>query len=123
MQFHRGDVSDRADAAEQPVCEQLESRLLLSASIRRAVLRVSGGSDGDDISVSLTKTKIVVITNGHQQTFNSTGVKSARIDGGAGEDWISLTGKLPALIIGGAGDDTIIAGSSADFLDGGDGND
>src|SRR5258705_7831364 len=120
MQFHRGDVSDRASDPGRPLCEPLEARLLMAASVRRGVLRVIGTGGGDDISVSVTRTKIFVIMNGGSKTFSPTGIKLARIEGGAGEDWIGITGKLPALMIGGSGDDTLSGGSAADFLDGGD---
>src|SRR5207248_2252892 len=120
MQFYRGHVSDCASGSERALCEPLEMRLLMAASVRRGILRIVGTAEGDDISVSVTRTKIFVTTNGSSKTFSPTGIKLVRIEGGAGDDWLGITGKLPALMIGGSGDDTIAGGAAADFLDGGD---
>src|SRR5215208_5346606 len=119
----RGPITDRASHCAQPLCEQLEARLLMAASVRRGVLRVAGTPGNDDITIDITRTRIFVTLNGHSQTFNPKGIKLARIDGGLGDDWMGINGKLPGLLLGGAGADTITGGSAADFLDGGDGAD
>jgi len=45
------------------------------------------------------------------------------VDGGAGNDFIDMSGTLDAVIFGGDGDDFIIGSPVADFIDGGRGND
>src|SRR5207248_4729171 len=120
MHVRRESISSCATSAASPAIEQLETRFLLSATVRRGVLRIAGTTDGDDINVSLNRTKILVQINRTAQTFKTAGIRLARIDGGAGDDWISLSGKLPGLIIGGAGQDTVTGGAAADVIDGGD---
>lgn len=45
------------------------------------------------------------------------------VDGGAGNDFIDLSGTLDAVLLGGDGDDYIIGSPVADFIDGGRGSD
>jgi hypothetical protein len=45
------------------------------------------------------------------------------VDGGAGNDFIDMSGTVDAIIFGGDGDDYIIGSPTADFIDGGRGND
>src|SRR5258705_10628876 len=123
MKFQRGDISDRANNADDPVLEPLEVRLLLAASVRRGVLTIPGTSGDDDVSVFFSRGKITVFLDRSGQVFNATGVHYIRFNGGAGDDWFGSTGKFPVLLVGGAGDDSLFGGGSADFLDGGDGAD
>src|SRR5689334_10406553 len=112
MQPKRGQVPDRA---AQPLCESLETRLLMAASIRHGVLRVTGTAASDDISISVTRSKIFLTLNATSQTFKTATVRAARVDGGLGDDWIGISGKLSAILVGGAGDDTLSGSSAADF--------
>ena len=123
MHLPRGEFSDCAQAADPPVCEPLEARLLLSASVRRGVLTVNGTAGDDDVSIFVSRSKITVQLNRTSQSFKIAGLKYLRFNGGDGDDWFGITGKFPVLLVGGNGDDTLAGSSYADFLDGGDGND
>jgi Ca2+-binding RTX toxin-like protein len=57
--------------------------------------------------------------------FDRSTVKRISIEGGAGNDYISIGPdvKLKAMILGGKGDDTLVGGILGDTISGGDGND
>src|SRR5258705_4716215 len=120
MRLLSGSNQNRAHAS---VCEQLESRFLLSAYLRNGTLKIYGTPGDDDITLWYTKGKFNVSINNVVQSFDSLLVKSSRIEAGDGDDWINLWSKLPGNILGGLGDDTIVSGDGPDLLDGGDGND
>ncbi len=120
MHLLSGTISPRALA---PTCEQLESRFLLSAIVRKGVLKITGTLGDDDINIYATKGQINVSLNNVIQSFDSLSVKSIRVDGGEGDDWIIDSTKLPSTLLGGLGDDTLSGGSANDLLIGGDGAD
>jgi len=104
--LQRGDISVRANSADRPVFEPLEVRLLLAASVRRGVLRVTGTGEGDDISVSVTRTKIFVTMNGSSKTFSPAGISSPALKGVLAKTGLaSHPARLPLSSSAGSGDD------------------
>ena len=99
-----------------PTFEPLETRRMMSASLKSGVLRVAGGAGNDRIALSLDKGRIMdegwitVTRNGVREgRFASSAVKSISIDAGAGNDTVSVAPgiKQAPRISGGAGADTI----------------
>ena len=69
----------------RPTFEPLETRRMMSASLKSGVLRVAGSTGNDRIAVTLEKGQIVVTTNGRREgRFASSAVRSITIDAGAG---------------------------------------
>jgi|GEM_PF-1134014 len=117
------------------VVEQLESRRLLSGCLlAQGVLYVVGSDGPDNITVQLVAGNsglIKVRGAGSAQTFSVSDIHQINMDGGAGNDLISLSDihgqvPLPAFIVGGAGNDslsgsahghdTIVGGTGKDML-------
>jgi Ca2+-binding RTX toxin-like protein len=112
--------------------EKLESRRLLSASLRGAGLVVTGTVEDDSIVVSLNAadaTKVDVNVNGEVQTFDLARIrKNIRVSGLAGEDEMTISGangaiSVPIILSGGRNDDILVGGNGADRLVGGRGDD
>lgn len=116
--------------------ETLETRQLLSCSSAAAkllddgTLRIRGSKGADDISVALdaVNSMYVVTLNGSTKSFDSTLVKSIKIDGGKGADRLAAdeSGGLLGVALslyGDKGNDTLIGGSLDDVLRGGKGAD
>jgi Ca2+-binding RTX toxin-like protein len=120
----------------------LEDRKLLSAALSGGVLTVEGtkyndhitvslSADGSQITVTQAKTRRRGRTAGTPvtTTFNAADVTSLSINGGAGNDNISLRSQgttafsTPANILGGDGNDFISSGAGNDTIDGGAGDD
>lgn len=122
--------------------EQLESRVLLSATLEDGLLSVVGtegkdsillGRRGDAIVVRLGKMaygfpasdvqQVELWALGGNDVIKLTNLdKPANIDAGAGNDRV-FGGKGDDAIFGGAGNDRIIAGPGHDLLNGGAGKD
>ncbi len=121
---------NRIGNASQPVIEALESRMLMSASslsiLQVAVqngmqLKITGSTKNDEIIVSQSADGITVNdVDGRSVTYAGT-YKSLLIDGGAGNDTITLDASVTtdAILYGNAGNDTLVGGSGNDRLYGG----
>ena len=105
--------------------ENLECRRLLAADLDGGVLTIDGTNKSDRISVSLVNTDVNVTLNKQTFTFVATDVTSIEINGGNGNDWISIDGGVSqdAIIDGGAGNDRITGGDGDDTILGDKGND
>jgi Ca2+-binding RTX toxin-like protein len=122
--------------------ETLESRRLLSASLARGVLTVTGTYKDDLIRIVQKETTINVTVNSLLSKFTRAKVKSVIVSGNRGDDRILLSVGSPVvlgdiaagstidtttkvmLVDGGGGNDTVDStGGSQDTLLGGDGND
>jgi uncharacterized protein YkwD len=105
---------------------ELEKRLTpaISSSLLNGVLTVLGDSGANNIAVNLSGGSLVVSSTG--QTFPSWAVTAIVIDGGVGNDTITIGPGITqqCWLFGGIGDDRLISnGSGADLLFGGNGND
>jgi Ca2+-binding RTX toxin-like protein len=120
------------DAAAEASMEDLEARMLMAAQplgvAELAVngglqLRITGTSGNDQITVVQSASGLVVSSSaGWSQTFSKT-YKSLLIDGGAGNDVITLdpTVTTDAVLKGGDGNDGLTGGSGNDRIYGGAG--
>jgi Ca2+-binding RTX toxin-like protein len=95
-------------------------------------LVVNGTALSDWIYLSRTTPDVLdVWVNGVRRSFEFGSIESIRIDGGDGDDRISLDlppgatwqANTPMIVSGGEGNDGIIAGGGDDLLDGGPGDD
>jgi Ca2+-binding RTX toxin-like protein len=119
------------------MCEQLESRRLLSASLVDGVLKVVGTRGDDHIDVTTmigNANRIQVNFNGAMSSFAVVNVKHVVVQGRSGNDFLSVgsddqfnhaTGILPlgVFMSGGPGDDLIAGSVNNDRIFGGDGKD
>jgi len=110
------------------VVESLEQRTLLSASLVKGILSVTGTAGNDAIVLHRTRTAIVVDINGSAKSFKAKAVKSIRVLAGNGDDQVNVDQsgqifKTGLTISGGAGNDTITGGSGGDVVTGGAGDD
>jgi Ca2+-binding RTX toxin-like protein len=106
-----------------PAIEVLEGRRMLSASLVKGILRVTGTAGDDVIRISRSGKSIEVDVNGVSQNFKASAVRGIRIRAGKGDDSVVVGPALASTISGGPGNDELIAGKAADSLDGGEGND
>ncbi|MGE5612557.1 MAG: calcium-binding protein [Bacillota bacterium] len=113
--------------SQTPCLESLESRRLLSASVRGGTLLVTGTPGDDTITIDYNKQKSLyqVSINQSVQTFNAKAVKAISVDAGNGNDRVTVTPRVTVntTILGGAGNDTLTGGSGTDLIEGGPGND
>ncbi len=118
-------------AATIPICHQLESRVLLSATTWTINGDQSGPTD-DTIVIEVNPTnskQLRAVLN--DQVIDTRSIKSVKdilINGGRGNDDISIDlgpdlDNIDSTILGGAGDDTLNGGSGDDFIRGGGGAD
>jgi len=113
------------------VCEGLEGRRLLSATVVNGVLTVVGSNKSDNISVSVDAadaTMLDVSENGVVTQFALAGLTGISMSGGNGNDTMAVDEShgavmLPVTMSGGNGKDGLTGGSGDDVLDGGNGND
>lgn len=105
--------------------EALEARQLLSASLKAGVLRVNGTGGDDVISITKSKSNIVVKIGNKPQSFAASKVNSISLDAGDGNDKVTIARQLKVTtgILGGGGNDTLNGGSGMDLIEGGDGDD
>ena len=96
---------------------------MLSASLVKGVLRISGSSGDDVISVAKSGASIDVTIDGVTQSFKGGAVRKIRAMAGAGNDSVTINPAVPSSISGGPGDDTLSGSKAADSIDGGDGAD
>jgi cyclophilin family peptidyl-prolyl cis-trans isomerase len=97
----------------------------LPATISNHVLTVNGSSGPDTIVVDVAANTFMTDLNGNIQSLSATGVTSVIINGGDGNDAITLGPGMVAgaSVQGGPGDDSITGGPGNDTLGGGQGND
>ena len=107
--------------------ETLERRRMLSASLAKGLLTVTGTESADTISINRSGSEIIVetSTDHFEQTFAIASVKSIRISALGGNDSIVIasTIAIPANVFAGTGNDAITGGAGDDTLDGGPGAD
>jgi Ca2+-binding RTX toxin-like protein len=105
--------------------EPLETRQLMSASLKNGVLAIEGNDLANVIAVSQDSTNVRVNEDGKVTAFRATSVKSIVVNGGGGND--QLLGrtnlKKPMTLRGGAGNDTLVGGAMGDVFEGGPGED
>jgi Ca2+-binding RTX toxin-like protein len=127
------------------VIEPMESRRLMSltladVSIVRATLIyvepvptylsgstlvVNGSTSGDNISIFQDPSNVIVNNRGTITSWSVAAVGSIRVNGGDGDDSITLNPGVnkPAVIYGGRGNDVIQGGDGNDCVYGGEGAD
>ena len=103
--------------------EALESRRMLSASLAKGVLKVSGSPSDNAIRIGKSGSSIVVTVDGVSQNFKAGAIKSIRVIAGAGNDSVVIGPAIAARISGGPGNDQLTGSKAADSIDGGDGDD
>ena len=111
--------------------ESLESRTLLSASVKDDVLVINGTAKADTITVTggtfATANQLMVTINGDLQMFPDS-VKKVKVNAKGGNDdvrlaQIDLSLPIKGYIIGGPGDDELHGTTKNDTLEGNGGND
>ncbi len=112
--------------------ERLESRTLLTATLGRGILAIRGTAAHDVIEVrrSADDTNVLQVVENGTVTFSRaiSAVRQIRIDGGAGNDEISVNQEngaitIPTRIVGGRGNDLLQGGGGTNQIDGGLGRD
>jgi len=113
-------------------CESLEPRRVLSGSPQAGIWTIRGDADADDVIVvdrdPSDAARLRVTVNGVVTgTRLESGVRLIRIEGGAGDDSISVdvpgNARLRTHLNGGRGDDTLTGSDGDDTLAGGPGRD
>jgi uncharacterized secreted protein with C-terminal beta-propeller domain len=131
---HRSrDSLHRARSARQAFSvERLESRMLLTATLGRGILAIRGTAAGDVIEVrrSADDANVLQVVENGTVTFSRaiSAVRQIRIDGGDGNDEISVNQEngdiaIPTTIRGGRGNDLLQGGGGTNQIDGGLGRD
>jgi Ca2+-binding RTX toxin-like protein len=103
-------------------------------SVNQGVLTVPGTIEPDDINLRMSNGQYIVDENLREQSFPIGSVSHIFLDGGAGNDTITVASSVGIgvnidggvgndLLVGGAGDDIITGDGGADTLVGGAGND
>jgi Ca2+-binding RTX toxin-like protein len=106
--------------------ENLETRRMMSAAVKSAVLRVYGTPADDHVVLHVERGRIVVTSNGVREgAFARSAFRTIAIDTGAGDDYLSISPNIATRVraFGGAGDDVLGGGSGPDTIDGGAGDD
>lgn len=125
--------------------QALESRIHLAMSVGmdKATLKVQGSDKSDVINIAMANAQIVVSINASTFTIPAARVKKISVNGGKGNDRITIDdsvavsadlfggdgndylhgGKKPCRLWGQAGNDTLVGGPAADFFSGGPGID
>ncbi|MBI3464797.1 MAG: peptidylprolyl isomerase [Planctomycetes bacterium] len=126
-------VSDGQDTNSTSTEATITFRIGLTVSdpsivIRGGVLRIRGGTEDNNIDVSLSpddNSLLVTKDGGPVQTIPLASVHLIRIRGEEGDDTITIGNdvQVAARISGGAGNDTITGGGANDIIKGGDDDD
>lgn len=114
--------------------EPLEGRVLMAGTalgvsqvsyLGGVQLRITGSSAADQIGVKKSATGLTLSNTGGWSTTVAGSFKGLLIDGGAGNDTITVdaTVTMEAILYGAAGNDTLLGGNGNDRLYGGDGTD
>ena len=118
--------------AARPVCDQLESRTLLTATLWTINGDIDGKPTDDSIVIQLdphnSKQLQAIVNDDVVSTRLIKSIKGIQINAGAGDDDITLElgpnlDDIDCTVFAGAGDDFIEGGSGDDFLRGGGGDD
>src|SRR5688500_9440928 len=112
--------------SKQTCIERLEGRLLMAATLRGGILKLTGTTDDDSMTVALNGTSIDVAINGESTSFAAADLtRGIRANGLAGDDIIQIDAGLavPARLTGGGGDDELVGGAGIDLVNGGKGDD
>ncbi len=127
----------------KPMFENLEGRLLLSSSLVRGQLRINGDAGIDNITVSASRTRVIVVEDGAAKAFKFASVKSIAINTGDGNDHVIINNNVKKSIViktgngndlvhggnthehiyGGNDNDSILGGNGNDYIQGDNGND
>ena len=112
---HGGPPGKADDGPSEPAGIELES----------GALTITGSNKNDRIDISSDGTNVTVTFNKETESFLATDVTSITIDGGRGNDRITIDEEVTgtATITGGAGNDRITGGGGADDITGDAGND
>ncbi|HEV8291755.1 MAG TPA: calcium-binding protein, partial [Tepidisphaeraceae bacterium] len=119
-------------AAAQAICDRLESRLLLTATLWTINGDLNGSFIDDTIVVELdpanSKQLRAVVNDDVVDTRLIKNIKGIQINAGGGDDDITVDlgpnlHNIDSTVVGGRGDDSIEGGSGDDALRGGAGND
>lgn len=114
-------------AAEPAVVETLENRQMMSVSLHKGHMGVSGFTNqSNTIQIAVKGDHVHAMVNGQNEgTFKLADVKSIHIVGGDKNDYIEVDAgvRVPVHIQGLDGDDRLIGGSGKDVIEGGNGND
>lgn len=101
-----------------------ETTPTVDASLSDGVLWIKGTSGADEITVAVNAGKYIVTVGEGSVEFAASLVTSMYIEGGAGNDFITLAETaVGALVVGGDGHDTILGTANADTIHGTAGND
>lgn len=102
----------------------LERRELLATLTDSGELRVAGTAMADVISVESVPNLVRVTVNGVTEEVASKAIARVLVDGGSGNDQITVNaGSVPVEVLGGDGNDRVTGGPAGDTLDGGNGAD
>lgn len=107
--------------------EPLETRVLMSATLRGAVLDINGTAAADAVVVAFNRgsNQLVTIVNGRRQAFSAVGVREVDIETFAGNDRVTVRGNVTVntdIDLGG-GNDIAFGGRGRDDIDGNGGDD
>lgn len=104
--------------------EALETRRMLSVSVKNKILFVTGAERADRVRVEAKGKKVAVFENGRRKLILAKGIKQVRVNVKGGSDTVDLS-KSPfrATILGGKGDDALTGSPFNDVIEGGDGKD
>jgi Ca2+-binding RTX toxin-like protein len=92
--------------------------------LQDGVLTVTGTAAADRISVAPGGGRLVLTTNGAQQSFVPWQIRRVIVYAGDGNDSVTLAKGVPdAVLDGGAGNDSLLGGAARDTLRGGEGKD
>lgn len=120
-------ASTRHRPSAPPLLEPLEARQLLSAAVS-STWTITGTSGPDNIAVTYNDTTRAFdyfLNNVLIQSRPAAGLRKLVINGGAGDDVITVSGTraVPATLNGGDGNDILTGGIGNDVINGGNGND
>src|SRR5437016_3435721 len=119
-------------SAAQPICDRLESRTLLTATLWTINGDTDGASTDDTIVIQLdpknSKQLQAIVNDDVVATRLLKNISGIQINAGGGDDDVTVDlgpdlSNIDCTVYGGAGDDSIEGGSGADFLRGGGGDD
>ena len=128
--MNREKAISNSQASALPLCESLEDRKLLSATLSGGILTVVGTRHSDSITVSRGGRGgafVYVGVDGVSSRFSSRAVRQLSVSGGRGADDIVVSSNIApvrgAVVSGGDGNDTIQGGGGHEELLGDAGDD
>lgn len=125
--FRRSTAKSPVAAAATAAVEAMEGRTMFSATLEAGgtELVVKGTAGNDNIQVQYGGGKYTVVENGVSKSFNTGVIKTIKVFGYDGHDRIDLNMYVPTAnyLDGGTGNDLIFGGLMADAMFGGPGDD